>query len=287
MAATILLTGATGKVGSHLTRVLAERGVPFRALVREPSRLPPLPSNVEVAVGDLGRPETLAEAFRGIERLFLVTAPAENQVEIQGNAVDAALAAGVRRVVKVSVIGVAKDSPVSLGRWHATIDGWLRETEMEATLLIPHSFMQNLLGAIPTIRGQGAIYGTLGEHGKVPLLDARDVGECAAAVLTSEDRWGKDYYLTGPAAVSYADVAALFTEALGRPVSYVDLPPDAYRGALVQAGLPGWLADDLTLLQTWAREGLVSEVSPTVSEILGRPARTIEAWVREFAPAFA
>ena len=131
----ILVTGATGKVGQEVVRQLAAAGVAARALVRDPAgashiRIP----GIDVVVGDLGRPETLAAVFAGVERVFLLSPAAPDQVELQANALAAGLQAGVRQIVKVSVAG-GPDAGTQIGRWH-----WTTEKQIEASRHNPDFF---------------------------------------------------------------------------------------------------------------------------------------------------
>ncbi len=282
----ILVTGATGTIGSHLVQHLAARHVPVRAFVRDPVKAQSLHApTVQIATGDLGDPDSIRNALHGVEKVFLVSSPAPEQVTLQGNVVRAAQEMGVRHIVKVSALGTRPDSPLQIGRWHAETEDMIRDAGVSYTFLHPHSFMQNFLSFAPTIERDGAFYAPLG-RAAVAMVDARDVAEVAAAILQSDRHAGQTYVVTGPEAVSYADAAEALSTVLERPIGDVDVSPDAYRDHLVEAGLPGWLADDLTTLGNLFREGHGARVSPVVRDLTGRRGRRFGQFVRDYAEAF-
>jgi uncharacterized protein YbjT (DUF2867 family) len=279
----ILVIGGTGKVGGALVRELAARNVPFRVMLRTLGRMT-IPPETQIVTGDLSDPPSLAPAFHGVKRLFLVTPAVETMVALQTAALDAARRAGVRHVVKVSVVGVGEDAPTHLGRWHAATDAVVR-TFPSWTLLVPHSFMQNTLSYAPTIRAEGRFYAPGGEA-EIPIVDARDVAAVAAECLCSDEHGGESYAVTGPEAIGHARVAHEIGDAIGRPVTFVDVPPATARDRMLASGYPAWLADDLVTLTTvWAR-GQQVEVSHAVRSVAGRIPRTYRAFAREHADAF-
>jgi len=283
----ILVTGATGKTGAETVRLLAERGAPLRALVRDPDRAAALLGRgVELAVGDLDRPETLAPAMAGVERLYLCSAPDARMAEQQLNALVAARDAGVRHVVKLSAIGASPASRFSLGRQHAQIEREVKGSGLAWTLLQPTFFMQNLLGQAAAIAAEGKIY-TPAADGRAALVDARDIAAVAAAVLTEDGHEGESYVVTGSDSLSHSEIAARIGAAIGKPVAYVQVPADAARQAMVQGGIPEWYADDLVVLQQIFGSGVAARTTDVVPRVAGRPARTFDGFVREFAGAFA
>ena len=221
----LLLTGATGKVGRPLAEMLGARGVPFRALVRSLDRAAPLrDAGAELVEGDLARPDTLARAFDGVDRLFLLTAPAEEMVALQHNAIEAARAAGVRHVVKLSAVGAGPGDPVPVrvARWHAEIEGALRASGMAWTMIRPHGFMQNTFAFAPSVAAEGRFYAP--DTGRYPVVDARDVAAVAAAALTGGAHEGAEYEVTGPERLSRAPPL------LPRAAGQRDAPVHHHRG---------------------------------------------------------
>ncbi len=281
----ILVTGATGKVGSEVVRQLAARSVPLRALVRDPVRASPIRlPGVEIVVGDLSRPETLDAAFSGIERLFLLTPVDPDQVVVQGNAIEAGQRAGIRQIVKVSVAG-GPDAGTQIGRWHWTTEKQIEATGLDFTMLRPTFYMQEMLGFGPSIAATSTFSATLGT-GEVAVVDARDVAAVAVCALTEKGHARKIYDLTGPEALSFDAIADQISEAIGREVSYVHVPPEYARKQMLSSGMPRWLADDMLILSASFREGYGAAVSGAIREVTGRSPRTFRQFAREYASVF-
>jgi uncharacterized protein YbjT (DUF2867 family) len=282
----ILVTGATGKVGTEVARQLKARGAPFRVLARTPQKARDLlGDDVEVAQGDLGDPASLDRALAGVDHLFLLVTSDRRQVEWETNAIEAARRAGVRHVVKLSVIGATRDSDIVLMRWHREAEEALEASGLDYTFLQPTFFIQNVLQNLPTIQSQGAFYNTT--HGKAAFIDARDIAAVAVAALTEPGHAGKTYVLTGPEALSYDEVAQRLSEAAGRTITYVRVPPEAYGAALVEAGLPQWYADELVKLNSIIDNGWAEAVSGDVRLVTKREPTTVAQFARDHAAAFA
>ncbi len=289
MPGKILVTGATGNVGSTLIPNLIAMGANVRALVRDESKAQSLrDQGVEVVIGDLDKPATLDAAFSGVDKVFLATAPSPNQVTQARNAIAAAKRAGSPHIVRLSA-GAVQEMPGALPRvsaQHAEIDAELKASGLPYTILRPHGFMQNTLMAAQTVASEGAVYMPMKE-GKFGIIDIRDIADVAAKVLTEPGHEGKTYGLTGPASISYHDIAAGLSKALGKEVKYVDVPLEAAREAMVGMGLPEWYADAYNEYNEAMSEGLGDFTTNDVEEITGHPARSYETFAREFAQAFA
>jgi uncharacterized protein YbjT (DUF2867 family) len=287
MATTILVTGATGQVGSEIATQLAAARFPVRALVRNPDKSGSLrKAGVEIAIGDLEKPHTLGDALEGVEKVVLLSSPDPQQAELQGNLVDVARRAAVRHIVKISALGAGPQSPASLGRWHYQTEKEVEASGIPWTHLRPHSFMQNLLMSVPTIRKEGRIYGCM-RDGRAPFVDVRDVAAVAVGVLTRPGHEGKAYVVTGPEALTMAEAAAIIAGVAGRPVAYADLAPAGFKDALMGAGLPEWLANDLVALQSLFARGVGADVTDVVATIAGRPATKLQQFAREQRTAFS
>ena len=282
----ILVTGATGTTGSEVVKQLAAAGKKVRALVRSPEKAAGLKGpNVELVQGDLADVKSLDAAFKGVETLFLLSGGDPQQTELQGNALKAAKRAGVKRVVKMSAMGADAGSPINLARWHAQTEKELKDSGMAWTILQPHYFMQNFMMNAATIKSQGAFYGSF-KDGKLAMVDARDIADVAAKVLTTPGHEGKTYAITGPEGLSMSEAATRLGAAIGKPVRYVDLPPDQFKRGMVGAGLPEWMASDLTGMAAWFSTGGGATPAPTVQGITGKPARSFDTFARDFAGAF-
>ena len=289
MTDTILVTGATGNVGGAVIASLTAMGANIRALVRDESKAQGLrDAGVEVVMGDLDKPETLDAAFSEVDRVFLVTAPNPAQVTQASNGIAAAKRAGNPLIVRLSAgaFNTAPDSPPRVTRQHAEIDAELKASGLPYTILRPHNFMQNTLMAAQTVASDGAVY-VPWKEGKAGMIDVRDIADVAAKVLTEAGHEGKTYGLTGPASISFHDVAAGLSKALGKEVKYVDVPLEAAREAIVGMGLSEWIADALNEYSKAFSEGLGDFTTNDVEEITGHPARSYETFARDFAQAFA
>ncbi|WAL76078.1 NAD(P)H-binding protein [Kitasatospora sp. YST-16] len=284
----ILLTGATGSIGRHLVRRLAARGAEFRALVRDEAKGRAL--GCAYTVGDFADPGSLAAAFDGVDRLFLngpgaVPVDGEQPMLRQlGAVIDAAAAAGVERVVKVSVRHAAPGRPLSEGV-HGALDRRLAASGPAAwTLLQPSGFLQNLL-APGTFTPDGRL---VGRYGGAPVshIDCRDIADCAEVLLTGPPRPGESFALTGPEAVTDRQLADRVSRALHHPVGLLPRTPDEVAADLTAQGAPAGFAAELAVLLHEVAAGSLAEVTTAVPDLLGRPARTVDAFLTDHLPAF-
>lgn len=285
----IVVMGATGATGNALLHRLLTLGAPVRALTRTPHR--PIPGvtdahrpPVDVRYADAADPRSLHTAFEGADRLFLAMANGPAQVELETRVIDIATRAGIGHVVKISAPAAEPDSPVAVSRGHHAIEEHLRGSGLTHTILRPYAFMQNLLRLAPAV-DRGVI---LGATGDAPCnhIDCRDIADVAAAALTRPDIAGGTYVLTGPEAVTHSELAAKLTALTGRRIRYADLTPDELRDDLIQhARMPAWLAEHVTEIQQLAK---TRPEAPTaaVADILGRPPRTLDAFLREHRSHF-
>jgi uncharacterized protein YbjT (DUF2867 family) len=277
------LTGRS-KIGSALIGELIARGETVRGLARsgESADFPP---GVEVVSGDLGDPDSLAGAMAGVEKVFLLCGPREDEVALNRNAIDAAQVVGVRLLVRSSILGADPDSPSIFIRDHGICDAYLRDSTLEHAIVRPNMFMQNIPeSTIPSIGEDGAFYANAG-NARVSMVDTRDVAAVAAALLTDAAGDGEVVDVTGPEALSYSDVARKLSATLGRSVTYVDAPDDAVREALSGFGMGEWLVDGLVeLFQDYRRsgsDGYAAQVTDSVSRLIGPPARSLDQLLRE------
>lgn len=284
----ILVTGATGTVGGHLVDQLSRSGAPVRALVRSQERADVLRGyDCEIAIGSYDDPQSLHRALGGVTKLFLLSPPSEQMASQELAVLTAVRAAHAAvQVVKLAAIGVDGDvAGARLLEQHRTVVDALVEHGQPHTVLAPNSFMQNFLFWAGSVQEQGAFYAPAGE-GEVSHVDARDVAAVAAHVLTSDGHDGATYTVTGPRALTYAEVAEHFSTALGKPVSYVDVPPEGARAAMVDAGFSPWLADGLVELNARYRAGAASVVTDEVHKATGRTPRTVEVFLSDHLAAF-
>ncbi|GAA3143626.1 SDR family oxidoreductase [Nonomuraea roseoviolacea] len=286
MPRTVLITGATGTVSTALIDALDGAEVNLRALVHDPARSPRA-GGAEVVVGDLEDPRSLAPAFEGVQDVWLLTPNGPRAPEHHMNALWAARQAGVERVVRLSVVGAAHDAPNRSGRLHALSDRETEQCGMRWTILRPHWFMQNLLNEAGDISATGTFAMNMAA-GRVGMIDARDIAECAARVLLDDpDRHhGRTYTLTGPRSLGFDEVAGELERALGRSVAYLPVSDDAKRKTLFGYGVPPWIVDMLEEYAQAYASGWGDFTTGTVAELLGRRPRDIADFVRDHAAAF-
>ena len=286
----ILITGATGSVSGALLDSLPATGGDYalRALVRDPAKAQGLAAKgIELAQGDLEDPESLPRAFEGVHTLWLLTPVGPRAPENNMNAMWAARQAGVKRVVRMSAIGAAYDAPSRNGRLHALSDAEVQGSGMRWTILRPHFFMQNLLGSAQTVSTQGAMYWAMGE-GKLGMIDARDIGASAAAVLKDDSTKhdGKIYTPTGPASITFAEAATQLSEVIGKPVKYVPLSFDAAREAMLGMGMPAWLTGMLVEYSRGYASNWGDFTNSHVKDLTGQEPRSFATFAKDHAKAF-
>lgn len=239
----ILVTGATGTNGRELVKALGARGAPVRVMVRSHDK-GELPDGISATVGDFNDEASLAAALSGVERAFLLTPSTEQAEEQQTRFVKVAARAGVRHIVKLSQFAAAPDSPVRFLRYHAAVEAAIRDSGMAWTFLRPNLFMQGLLQFAGMIREKGFFAAPIGDA-PVSVVDIRDNAAVAAAALTEDDHDGKTYTLTGPEALTHAEMAARLSAATGRDIHFVDADDDQLRHAMAAAGMPDWQIEGL------------------------------------------
>lgn len=277
----ILITGATGNIGTALAKQLAAQGTAFRALVRSPKHIP----GADTLIGDMSDKDSLIKALQGVEKAFLLTNSSEEAEQLQSNFVDAAAAAGVKHIVKLSQFAAEKNSPVRFMRYHAAIEEKIIQSGMAYTFLRPNLFMQGLLGFADLIKHTHQFYASIGDA-PVSLVDVRDIATVAAIALSQPGHENKVYDLTGPAAITHAQIAQFLSEATGKSISFVDVPAATMRPALIQAGFPEWQADGLLEDYAHYARGEAAAVSSVIEELTGNPARDFASFAREFASFF-
>jgi uncharacterized protein YbjT (DUF2867 family) len=283
----ILITGATGNVGGAALDRLATTDVDLRVLTRDESKARALRDRgVEATVADLLQPETLGPALEGVTVVFLLTPISPEQVVQAGNVIKAAKESGHDpRIVRLSVHQASHRAPTRVSRQHAEIEDALTASGLPYTLLRPQSFMQNTLMLAHTVAAEGRIYQPF-KGGKLGMIDARDVGEVAAKVLTEGGHDGKVYTLTGPAAISFHDVARALSEVLGKEVRYVDVSLEAAKDAMLRRGVPEWRADALNEYAKAHSEGYSDFTTDDVERLTGHPATPYEQFARDFEQRF-
>lgn len=279
----ILVTGATGNVASLLIPALREAGEQVRALIRDESKAEPLKDlGVDVVIGDMEQPETLKRAVAGVDKIYLINANGPKGSQQARNVIQAAKEYGRPSIVRQSAYGTSKSRII---QQHEEIEKELELSGLAYTLVKPTFYMQNTMMAAQTVASQGVVYMPC-KNGRLGMIDVRDIAEVALKVLTSEGHEGKTYVLTGPASISFHDVAAELSRAIGKEVAYVDVPLNAARESMLGLGMPEWTVDGLLELFEGFSEGFADKTTPHVEELTGHPGRSFETFARDFAQAF-
>ena len=282
----IVVTGATGTIGSTVLRRLSERGIRTRALSRNPSRGASL-AHVEWAEADLADPETLPSVFKDADRLFLLTGNAQSMTRLQKNAIDAAAEADIPHVVKLSARGAYPNSRSAIGRWHHEVETHLKAAGPSWTMLRPHVFMQNLLDQADRIRAHGELRAPSGD-GQIPFIDTRDIADAAVAPLTEDGHAGETYLLTGGVALDYHQVADILGTATGQEVEYVPESFEEARTRFRNDGLPDWLIDSKLALATYHRDGgQTAQTTRDVFDLTGHAPRSMIQFAYDHAEVFS
>jgi uncharacterized protein YbjT (DUF2867 family) len=283
----ILVTGATGKNGVEILKRLSGRKEPIRAMVRKRSEIMSATPNrgLEFVEADFDDVPSLRKALSGVQRVFLVTNSSDRVEERQLRFVNLARESGVKHLVYLSQLHASSESPLRFLRYHAAVEEALRTSGMSYTNLRPNLYMQGLLMIGKSIASQGRFFAPAGDA-RVSVVDVRDIAAVAVAALTQTGHEGKTYDLTGPEALTHAQMAAELTQALDRPVVFVDLPEKQFREALRGFQMPDWQADGLIEDYAHYRRGEAAGISPAVEEVSGEAPRRFSAFARDYRAAF-
>lgn len=279
----ILVTGANGINGSELIRRLSARGVPVRGLVRNLAKAEALAAlpQVEIVHGDMTQPDSLWGPLAGVERAMLISSSAPDMKAVQKNFIDAAQRAGVQYVVKLSGIMPEVDSPFRYARMHGEIEKYLEASGLAYTHLRAGEFFTAYFRQVPAIVAQGAIMLPMADA-RIASIDVGDIAEVAATLLTQPldaGHVGKIYPLTGPEALTMTEVAEKLSAVIGKPIRYVNMPPEEARQANLARGLPPYVADGLYELFAERRNGKESRVSTVIPDVFGWQPTRFETFV--------
>src|SRR5215204_7033112 len=283
----ILVTGATGNVGGAVLNNLGTTDVDFRVLTRDEAKGQSFRDRgVETVVGDFLKPETLGTALEGVSKVFLLTPIDPLQVPQASNVIEAAKESGNDpHVVRLSVHQASHEALSRNSRQHSEVEDELTSSGLPYTFLRPQSFMQNTLIAAPTVASEGKIYQPF-KDGKLGMIDVRDIGEVAAKALTEEGHEGKVYTLTGPAAISFHDIAEVLNKVLGKKVDYVPISLEKAKEAMLGMGLSEWKAEVLIEYARAHSQGYSNFTTDDVEQLTGHTAASYREFATDFAQAF-
>jgi uncharacterized protein YbjT (DUF2867 family) len=304
---TILVTGATGTVGSEVVKHLVsskaggggegkgEKNVIVKAAVRSAANDN---SNntfqnlkeVQTVQLDYNKPDTLGAAFRGIDKLFLLTPFQSNMVDLTSNLVMEAKDARVKYIVKQSVMGADAEPGITPGRLHRQAEKIIEESGIPFTFLRPNFFMQNFVNFYSHfIKTQGAFYAPAGDA-KVSFVDVRDIASVAVHALINDSQQQqhkqKAYDITGGEALSYGEAAEILSNEVGKKINYVNISDEDARKGMKDMGMDEWTITSMIELFEITREGYVSTISPVVEQVTGNKPVTFSQFAKDYAGAF-
>ncbi|WP_433684121.1 NAD(P)H-binding protein [Nocardia sp. CA-119907] len=279
----IVVTGGTGNIGRELVGELDARSAEFRVLVRDPARVACI-GRGELIVGDLDDPATLAAAFDGADKLFLLVPGIGSEHTV--SAVNAARAAGIRHIVQLSSFNAMGDPVPAMGRWHRDRERIVAESGIPVTVLRPGGFMTNALAWAPTIRSGGAVLDPTGP-GRYAPIDPADIAAVAAELLTNDGHRGMTYTITGAQTYTVAEQVATIARTIGRAIEIHEAatPREALHSRYPD-GAPPALAAAIIEGFELMRADTVGFRTDTVHHLLGRPPRTFEHWCTRNIDAF-
>jgi uncharacterized protein YbjT (DUF2867 family) len=283
----ILITGATGTVGSEVVKRLSVQGIHARALTRDVAKVEAdqFP-HVEFVQGDFDDADSIRRACSGVEQAFLLSNSTERAEHRQTAFVEAARTSGVRHIVKLSQLHADVNSAGRFLRYHAAVETAIEATNLTFTFLRPNLYIQGLLNFAQGIKEKSAFFAAAGEE-RISAVDVLDLADVAVAALTDSQHKNKSYSLTGPEALTFGKIADELSAALGRTISFVDVPPEVMRGALEGLGFPAWQADGLLEEFEMYRRGEAAAIESEVTDALGRSPRPFAQFARDYAPLFA
>lgn len=268
----ILVVGASGTVGSELSRLLAAQG---ESVLKATSRTPTAPDQVQV---DVVTGAGLAAAFDGIDRAFLLAPPGHaNQEALLAPLIDQAQARRLQRVVLMTAMGANADENAPMRKAERRLEA----SGLPYTIIRPNWFMQNFNTFwLHGIQTAGQIFLPVGAA-KGSFIDARDIAAVAARLLTSDAFVQRELDLTGPRALDHAEVAAILTQATGKPIGFTDITPEAMLQGLLAAGLPQDYAEFLVLILGYFKAGYAERTTDAVQQVTGQAPRTFEQYAKD------
>ncbi len=284
----ILVTGATGNIGSQLVLRLKEKNLEVIAGVSSLSKAGRFSKqSIDSAILNFAQPDSLESAFDGVDRLFLLLPLVEAMGDWGPQVIEAAKKAGVRFILRSSGLGAGLQSDFELGQVHGRIDQALMASGLAYTIVRPNSFMQNYINYFGgMIKDQRSIFLPQGQ-GRISLIDVRDIAAVDAEILAApEKHWEKTYDLTGPEPLNNEEIAQILSRVIGKPITYMDIDEAAARQSLAQMGMPEWNIRLMEGLNRRIKLGIAAEVTHWVRMIAGRPTTTFEQFARDYTDAW-
>ena len=282
MANTILVTGATGNVGSTLVPLLA--ALPdclVRAMTRDPGKhADTFPSSVQPVAGSFEDASSLSAAMQGADTVVLMAPPGPDSVQQNRAVIHAAKECGARKIVRVSAIKAAENGKTEGTRLHGVCDTLLQDSGLTHTILRPNYFMQNILMSLESINADDCFYAGMGD-GRLAMIDIRDVADSVVATIKTGQFDGQVLEISGPESISFGDMATVLSELTGRPISYIAISPDDVKASLLQIGFTEWMGNLLKEYSQAYSEGWGDLVTDNVERLTGHRPRSFRQYALE------
>ena len=299
---TILVTGATGTVGSEVVKQLVSSSssssdnndIIIRAAFHSQNKADIFKQynnkkTIQIVNMDYNKSETIADALNHVDKLFLLNLPAPNMAVYSNLVKEIRKYGGINHIVKLSSMAAEETGfETIIGRIHREEEKIIEESGIPSTFLRPGSFMQNFVNFLgQTIKTQNAFYLPAGD-GKVGFVDARDIASISVQALTSDNQQhiGKAYTITGQEAISYGQVAEILSKEIGKRISYVDIPEEDARKGMKESGMDDWLIDDIIEFYSIIRAGHASQTTNVVEQIIGRKPISFSQFAKGYAKFF-
>ena len=280
MTKTVLVTGASGNIGSYLVPILASQSdCAVSAMTRDPEKnadifAPP----VQLVRGSFEDGASLIAAICEVDTVIMIAPPGPDCVQQNIAVIAAARQSGVRKIVRISAIKAAEDERTENTRLHGECDRLLQKSGLTYTILRPNYFMQNIMMSLESLTADSCFYAGMGD-GRLAMIDVRDVADCAAAAAMSDQFDNEILEISGPQSISFNDVASVLSEVANRQVAYVAVSPDDVKASLLQMGFGEWMANLLREYSEAYGDGWGDLVTGNVDRLTGHPARSF----RQFA----
>jgi uncharacterized protein YbjT (DUF2867 family) len=280
--------GGTGVTGGQVVAALKAKGADFKCIVRDPDAAKAkLGDDTNVVQGDLANPASLDSALEGIDTLYLLCGHSPALKEFELNGLAAAKRAGVSYIVESSGSekGITADSLSEIMQSHYEIENEVRNSGIKWAISRPNFFMSNLMGMAEPIAKMGKLITTLPQETTISMIHPADIGESVAELLTNQDRAGQEYFLTGPK-VTMGDVVKAISEAVGKEIEYLQVPPEAAKKAMEEKGMPDWLMAHMGAMMVLAERGDMAGETDWVQQLTGHTPRTLAEWLSSTKAAF-